>query len=248
MRSPTKVFLAVIILITFILISAWAIFNHLQINKENNINISFEGNPDVVFIGDSIIAGHPAHYSELESNSKKDLNSTIEQHYYYLTNSTYRNMGIGGQTTTEIRMRFDRDVIKIAPSKLVVIEGGVNDIAQGVINQSIFLDNYDYMFQKCTNLTNITCLVIKILPWTKGNNTYMQKRDQWNANLTIKANSYGVKVVDASIYVGVFRVGGDVGNLWDINRSYDVDKVHFNSEGHKEIAYAILDALKNDAS
>ena len=44
--------------------------------------------PQVVFIGDSIMAGHPAHYSFLETTATTNINSTIEKQFGDLTGYT----------------------------------------------------------------------------------------------------------------------------------------------------------------
>lgn len=62
----------------------------------------------VVFIGDSITAGW-----------KLDE---------YFPNQPFINRGIGGQTTSQILLRFRQDIINLKP-KAVVILAGTNDIA-----------------------------------------------------------------------------------------------------------------------
>jgi len=50
-----------------------------------------------------------------------------DNHFFF--NSQYINRGISGQTTAQMLVRFRQDVIALKP-KLVVILGGINDIAQ----------------------------------------------------------------------------------------------------------------------
>src|SRR5690606_9910939 len=96
--------------------------------------------PQAVFIGDSIIAGHPAHYTFLEPDAITNINSTIPKQFSDLTGYTYQNMGIGSENTTNISSRFTTDVLNLKP-KVVVIEGGVNDIAQNV-SKPTFITNW----------------------------------------------------------------------------------------------------------
>ena len=101
---------------------------------ENPFSVPMEftmTNPDVALIGDSIIAGHPAHYSYLEKLTKTNLASTISYNLGLLTSYVTQNFGIGSQTTTMLAARFNADVLAAKP-RVVVIEGGVNDIANGV--------------------------------------------------------------------------------------------------------------------
>ncbi|MFA6082200.1 MAG: GDSL-type esterase/lipase family protein [Patescibacteria group bacterium] len=197
--------------------------------------------PQVAFIGDSIIAGHPAHYSFLEATATTNIASTIESQFGVLTGYSYQNMGIGSQTTAQISARFAADIVALKP-RAVVIEGGVNDIAGGVL-KATFLANWTSMLDAAQAESSLDrIVVIKVLPWTNGTTTQMQTRDDWNASLTTLANNYSKAiVVDASSYVGQFRSGGDAGNLWDIQTAYNSDGVHYNTAGHGQIAQAIAD-------
>lgn len=67
----------------------------------------------VVFIGDSIIEGWNAHS-------------------FFTENPHYVNRGIGGQTSSQILVRFKANVIDLKP-KCVVILVGTNDIAENQI-------------------------------------------------------------------------------------------------------------------
>ncbi len=201
--------------------------------------------PQFAFIGDSIIAGHPGHYSFLEATATTNIASTIENQFGALGSYTYQNMGIGSQTTTNIAARFTNDIINLHPT-VVVLEGGVNDIAGGAA-KSTFISNWTTMLAAAQASSSVQyILVLKILPWTNGTNTQMQTRDDWNASLVALASSYSKAiVVDASTYVGEFRAGGDAGNLWNIQAIYNADGVHFNQAGHGQVALALGEALNN---
>lgn len=206
--------------------------------------------PQAVFIGDSIIAGHNANRSFLESTATTDLGSTIEYHFSELTGYTYQNMGIGAQTTTQIAARFTADVINSHP-RIVVIEGGTNDnLLGGDSAKATFLSNWTAMLDAAQDSSSVTTIVaLKILPCsniTSGcSDAEQQVVDDWNSSLATLAAGYSKAiVVDASTYVGQFRTGGDAGNLWDIKTEYDSgDGVHYNSAGHAQIAQAIADSL-----
>ena len=205
--------------------------------------------PQVVLIGDSIIAGRTAHHSYIDHllSPLNNVSSTIGWKLKNITGYTYQNMGISySQTISVIADRFDKDVINLKP-KIVVIEGGINDVA-GSTTQESFIASWKSMLQKAQNDSNIeTVIVLKILPWTGGNYDQMRKRDTWNAALEVEAAKYSKAiVVDASPYVGQYRGTGDPGNLWDIKSAYRPgggDVMHFNADGHEKIAQAIADHL-----
>ncbi|MFC1613280.1 SGNH/GDSL hydrolase family protein [Patescibacteria group bacterium] len=199
--------------------------------------------PQVVFIGDSIMQGATAHTSYLMTTDESAPETTIEYQLSALTGYTYQNMGIGSQTTANISVRFTADVLNLKP-KIVVIEGGVNDIA-GSVAKSVFIANWTSMLDAAQADSSITSIIVlKILPWTNGTTVQMQTRDDWNASLSTLASSYSKAiVVDANSYVGQFRAGGDEGNLWDIQTAHNADGVHFNQAGHTQIAQAIADNL-----
>jgi lysophospholipase L1-like esterase len=201
--------------------------------------------PQVVLIGDSIIAGRTAHHSYIDHllSPLNNASSTIGWKLKNITGYTYQNMGISySQTISVIADRFDKDVINLKP-KIVVIEGGINDIA-GSTTQESFIASWKSMLQKAQNDPNIeTVIVLKILPWTNGSSDQMRKRDTWNAALEVEAAKYSKAiVVDAGSYVGQYRGTGDPGNLWDIKSAYRPgggDMLHFNADGHSEIARVI---------
>jgi lysophospholipase L1-like esterase len=204
----------------------------------------------VLFIGDSIFSGGPAHASFCNAADTTDINSTIEWAYAQLSDNTTQNMGYGSDTSAAVKTRFTADVIAIHPA-WCVINAGVNDIAQGGVQKGTlpnpaagtYLANLKYCLDACA-AAGVRPLVLKILPWTAGTNAQMQTRDLWNADLAILASWYAnAVVIDASELVGQFRAGGDAGNLWDIIPAYTPDGVHFNATGHAKIAEAIHQAI-----
>ncbi len=200
--------------------------------------------PQVVFIGDSIFQGVPGNYSFLDPTDTTNLASSIEGQFSGITGYTYQNMGKGSDTTAIITSRFTNDVINLHP-RIVVMEGGVNDIYGGAVTKAQFLANWTTNLAAAQASSSISkILVLKILPWTNGTNVQNQTRDDWNAALeTLVANYSKATVVDASTYVGQFRSGGDVGNLWDIQTAFSADGVHFNQTGHGQIAQALVDSI-----
>jgi lysophospholipase L1-like esterase len=198
--------------------------------------------PTAVMIGDSVAAGYSTNHSFLDSQETTSLPDTIEANLAPLLGPTVVNHGISGNRTDQVLARFAADVAALAPRYCLFVVG-VNDISQGVANAAI-LANYTSLLNAC-QAAGIIAICLLVQPWTNGTNAQMQQRDLLNANLTTLVQSYsGFRVADASSAVGVFRAGGDPGNLWDIGAAYsDGSGVHFNADGYLAIGQVIAAAM-----
>jgi len=200
--------------------------------------------PDYVFIGDSIISGAPAHCGFIMGWPATDIESTIEKQFANLSHSTYQNMGLPGDNLPGIWWRMDQDVVGLHP-RVVVVEGGLNDIAHGPdITKDQFLAYWEGILNTAIS-AGIKVIVIPILPWSAGSYDMMMIRDNWNKSLLELVSKYpNADLVDASSYVGKCRPGGPEGNLWDIQDECNADGTHFTAEGHRRIACAIYDRIQ----
>ena len=123
----------------------WAgLARYQEENKKLNLKDSIS--PDVIFMGDSITEGW-SFYSPI-----------------FFSSNNYLNRGIGGQTTSQMLIRFRKDVIKLKP-KIVVILAGINDIAQNTKYYGIntIAENIFSMVELAT-ANNITPIICSILP------------------------------------------------------------------------------------
>src|SRR6476659_75776 len=81
-----------------------------------------KGNEDrVVFLGDQV--------TELWASSQAG----------FFPGKPFLNRGIGGQTSAQMLVRFQQDVVALKP-KVVVIQAGVNDLL--VATEGVIADNY----------------------------------------------------------------------------------------------------------
>jgi lysophospholipase L1-like esterase len=201
--------------------------------------------PMVIGTGNSIVAGHPAHYSYIENSL---TSSVANQILYQLEaidyNYVYQNMGYGGFSSSNVKNYFNANVLLLKPS-IAIIEGGVNDISGGTITRATFLANYKEMLDSCES-QSIIPVVLKIMPWTAGDSTQMEKMEWWNEGLDSLVATYADYVwVDLDDSLGMFRATGPVGNLWDIKTALNVgDNVHFNLAGYTIIARTIDAEIK----
>jgi lysophospholipase L1-like esterase len=205
--------------------------------------------PMIIGIGDSIMESYPLHTSMVDlAYTTIDISKSWLYKLHGLDNRfIYQNCGAGGETSTAILGRFNRDVVLKKP-RFVVINGGVNDIVGGAITKATFLSNMEDMLDACVT-NSIIPIIWKIMPWTNGSNANMQKRDDWNTDLETLFNTYSIDgkiIIDWDSDLGQFRAGGDAGNLWDIKVTYDNDGVHFNETGYAKIASVMLTKIENE--
>lgn len=88
-------------------------------------------------------------------------NITIYFHPGFFSSNGYIDKGISGQNTTQMRDRFQKDVLALNP-KVFVVMGGTNDIAQGTSNDAIF-DNIAYMASEA-KAAGIEVVICSITP------------------------------------------------------------------------------------
>lgn len=88
-------------------------------------------------------------------------NITTKFHPEFFSSNGYIDKGISGQNTTQMRARFQKDVIALYP-KAFVIMGGTNDIAQGTSDDIIF-DNVAYMASEA-KAAGIKVVICSITP------------------------------------------------------------------------------------
>jgi lysophospholipase L1-like esterase len=206
--------------------------------------------PKIAFIGDSITAGRPASYSFAETavDPEIDIEYTFPYKVSEVLQWKYQNMGIGNQTSTNIKSRFNSDIIALN-SKVVVLLCGINDIFDGSGDYSAetatFTSNINYMMSGIQQKVNIVKgYVIKILPCTDLTDSQSVVRDDWNDLIDSVSGSYDkIEVVDLSSVLGVYREGGAEGNLWDIQSQYDYDGTHLLEAGNTAISDALSTLL-----
>ena len=169
------------------------------------------------------------------------------------------NAGVGGNTTSQARARFERDVLEHKP-KCVILQFGINDSAVDVWRDPpadqprVRLEDYENNLRYfCKELKSRHCDVILMTPnplqWTSkllslyGKNPY-QPKDPEGFNVLLK--QYGEKVREIAEDEDV--------TLVDIERRFRsyakeegkelgallLDGMHPNAEGHELITAALL--------
>lgn len=204
--------------------------------------------PIFVSIGDSITAGYPDGDAFAVAISLSPNNITASYTYALgqQTGFTNQNMGINGNTTTDISARFAADVVAKHPV-FVLIEGGVNDIQNGVTNTTI-LANYTSILNAAIADGEIP-VVIGVLPFRAdgtANNAMLQQRDLLNASLQtlVTGAPYNGYYVSPDS-VGTYYSGGDPNNLWQLVGTSD--GLHPHTAENLVLSYAIYQAWLGNA-
>ena len=160
--------------------------------------------------------------------------SWIHNRPKFFEGKPYVNRGIGGQTTPQMLLRFQQDVIDLKPS-VVVILAGINDIAgnTGPMKTEETFNNIVSMAEMATSnhIKVILCSVLpaKDFPWRPGLEP---------AEKVVKLNAMLKKYVEEHnlVYVDYFSAMDDGENGLRENLGYD--GVHPNALG-----YTIMEPL-----
>ena len=147
--------------------------------------------------------------------------------------------GISGQTTSQMLLRFDQDVIQLKPSTVVIL-AGINDIAEntGPITLEEIFANIKNMVEKAKE-NKIKVVLCSVLP---ANNFY------WNTKilpadkvimLNKMINEYATK--NKITYVDYYSKMVD--DKKGLQKIYGEDGVHPNAEGYKIMETLLLKAL-----
>jgi lysophospholipase L1-like esterase len=122
----------------------------------------------VVGLGDSITAGNPGWDPDPERRKLEDPGDDEASQYLYWAaranpGMRFRNHGVGGERTDEIRLRLEKAV---EDADVVVVQGGINDIVQG---RAIELASDDLlaMVRRSKEIVP-TVLLADVLPWNNG--------------------------------------------------------------------------------
>jgi lysophospholipase L1-like esterase len=121
-------------------------------------------------------------------------------HPDFFVGKPYVNRGIGGQTTSQMLLRFRADVVNLHP-KVVVFLGGTNDIAGNTGNVSLDMieDNIFSMIElaKTNDIGVVLCSVLPVFdyPWSPGKEP-AEKIIELNNALKFYAETHDITFVD----------------------------------------------------
>ena len=193
-------------------ITAQALIN-LNKYKEENLSLGLpkQGENRIVFMGNSI------------TEDWKSLSPS-----FFLDNN-YVNRGIGGETSTQMLLRFRSDVINLQPFAVVIL-AGINDIAenQGPISIPDIARNIFFMSQLASE-NNVKVILCSVLPaydfsWRSG----LNPKDK-----VVSLNELIKKHALENDYEYVDYFSSMVDERKGLIKEYGNDEVHPNLEGYK---------------
>jgi len=193
-------------------VNAQMMINLNKYKEENSsLGLPKQGENRIVFMGNSITED----WKSLSPN-------------FFLDNN-YVNRGIGGETSTQMLLRFRSDVINLKPS-VVVILAGINDIAenQGPISIPDIARNIFFMSQLASenNIKVILCSVLPAydFPWRPG----LNPKDK-----VISLNDLIQKHAQEKSFEYVDYFSSMVDERKGLIKEYGNDEVHPNLEGYR---------------
>ena len=157
--------------------------NLTRYREDNTAILNAKKKVDVVFMGNSITEGW------------------VKSHSAFFSDNNYVGRGISGQTSSQMLLRFQNDVVALKP-KLVIINAGTNDIAQnsGAYDPDFTFNNIKAMadIARSNGIKVIiaSALPAAVFPWRKEITDVAQKVDALNNKLKQYSHSNKITFID----------------------------------------------------
>jgi len=230
---------------------AFFVIYYIKNHEKEKINTD---DPIGVVIGNSIAEGHPQRHGRLHLQNGKcklnhpDLPGQFSYHLDTFTKYNWYNHGIGGQTSTQVKARWARDVLgqtvsvgdrrpnKTLPKKadFVLIEVGVNDLFYNIPIDTT-KSNLLWMAFSCKK-NKIKCYFINIGQESIANPTQDTQITELNTWMSITLHKYGASVLDFNSWG---RAPGYLDNTHP-NQSKFIDDVHPNPTGYRQFFEEVI--------
>lgn len=139
--------------------------------------------------------------------------------------------GVSGETTSDMLRRFDREILKNRPDRVIIL-GGTNDLGWGLPADAI-LKNLILMYRQAlaAKIAPVACAVPSIL----GADEFIPPRLALNRKIEQEAEALQIPFVD------FFRAtSGPAGRLLE---EYSSDGLHLNTRGYEKMAQAVYETL-----
>lgn len=191
----------------------------------------------ILAMGDSTTAGTPGWRSRLESPPSGSGDETSQYAYWLMQRHPdwdVLNHGVDGERSDQIRARFERDILTVAPHAAVII-AGVNDVYQGR-EASHVIEQLLAMYDQATR-AGIRVVAGTIVPYntaTAPQNERMREINEW-----IRRFATDTKHVDFADTRAAVAARDDADRLAE-----SPDGLHPSPDGYRRMADAIESALR----
>lgn len=202
-------------------LSEYPNFNRYE--KDNHCIIENRNYPKVIFIGNSITDGW--------ASKRPD----------FFTSHNFLGRGIGGQTSPQLLLRFQKDVIELHP-KAVVINIGTNDIAEntGKYDLEYTISNIKSMVELAkANKIKVylsSVLPVDVYPWRKDIVNAVELVHELNVRIEQLAKDKHVQYID--YFKQMSKANGGMID------EYTYDGVHPTDKGYEVMERIVLSILK----
>jgi len=158
----------------------------------------------------------------------------------FFQNQLYVNRGIGGQTTSQMLLRFRQDVLNLKP-EIVVVLAGINDIAEntGPISLENIMGNIISMAE-LAKANNIKIVLSSVLPANK----FPWRPDMQPVEKVIALNALIEKYCQENKLVYIDYYSKMANNQKGLDFEIANDGVHPTLSGYKIMEPLVLEALK----
>jgi lysophospholipase L1-like esterase len=187
-----------------------------------------------VALGNSLTVGFIPEAFPMNYPYTEFLKEMIDDFLEELGNDTAEikiiNIGINGELTGDMLLRFRRDVIALKPNYVIIL-GGTNDIGWGVPVEEIF-SGLAKMFQMAIDnrIEPIGCTVPSVLGWDEG----IQPRLRLNELLMRFCHEKEILCAD------IFAKTCDP-ETRRLRADYSSDGLHLNVPGYRRMAETIFE-------
>jgi len=150
----------------------------------------------VAALGDSITAGSPGYDPDPKQRVALGFGDNQKSQYEYWAERAnpqlrFRNCGIFGQRTDEIAVRLDDCA---AGADAVIVQGGINDIAQGYPTVEA-ADNLQSIVDRAQRM-GLEVYLVNLLPWNNGPPGATDSIAELNRLIARIGEDEGVPVID----------------------------------------------------
>ena len=183
-----------------------------------------------------------------ESGKVVFIGNSITENWKHLEPEFFRSNnfvcnGVGGNTSSQILLRFRKDVLQLNP-QIVVINAGINDIAEadGFYNEDFTFDNIKSMVDIALQ-NEVEVIVSSVLPVRELKNGFRKIDSPTNKIISLNDRIKQYALDNKIVYVDYFELLRDEHDLF--NSAYTFDGIHPNEKGYEIMEKIIIDRIED---